>query len=77
LRTLPSTTLLEPLLTGGDDYEILATVPAGKLEPVWSEAAAKGIAVTEIDNSRAGGSVRVLDQHGKALAFARASFSHF
>jgi thiamine-monophosphate kinase len=71
-------TLLEPVLTGGDDYEILATVPAGKLEAMRSEAAAKGVAVTEIGTIRAReGPVRVLDQHGKALAFARASFSHF
>ena len=57
---------------------ILATVPAGKLEAVRSEAAAKGVAVTEIGTIRAReGPVRVLDQHGKALAFARASFSHF
>jgi len=70
-------TLIEAVLTGGDDYEILATVPAGKVEPLRTEAAGNGVAVTEIGTVRAGHSVRVLDQHGNALAFARPSFSHF
>jgi thiamine monophosphate kinase len=48
-------------------HEILATVPAGKLEAVRSEAAAKGVAVTEIGTIRAREDpVRVLDQHGKS-----------
>jgi thiamine-monophosphate kinase len=69
--------LMETVLTGGDDYEILATVSAGKVEALREEAAAKGVAVTEIGTVRTGHSVRVLDQNGNPLAFARPSFSHF
>jgi thiamine-monophosphate kinase len=65
-------------LCQGDDYEILAAVPANKLEALRSEAAAKGVAVTEIGMIQAGdGRARVLDRHGNPLAFARPSFSHF
>jgi thiamine-monophosphate kinase len=71
-------TLMEAVLTGGDDYEILAAVPAGKLEALRSEAAGRGVAVTEIGMIQAGGGrPRVLDRHGNPLAFARPSFSHF
>ncbi|HEY7246594.1 MAG TPA: thiamine-phosphate kinase [Xanthobacteraceae bacterium] len=70
-------TVIETVLTGGDDYEILAAVPAGKVETLRKEAAARGVAVTEIGTMRAGDSVRVLDQDGNPLAFARPSFSHF
>jgi thiamine-monophosphate kinase len=70
--------LIEAVLTGGDDYEILAAVPANKLEALRSEAAGKGVAVTEIGMIQAGdGRARVLDRHGNPLAFARPSFSHF
>jgi thiamine-monophosphate kinase len=71
-------TLMEAVLTGGDDYEILAAVPAAKLEALRSEAAGRGVAVTEIGMIQAGGGrPRVLDRHGNPLAFARPSFSHF
>ena len=71
-------TLLETVLTGGDDYEILAAVPPDRMEALQCEAAANGVAVTEIGSIRAGkDDARVLDQHGNPLAFVRPSFSHF
>jgi thiamine-monophosphate kinase len=70
--------LIETIVTGGDDYEILATVPAERVEALRNEAAAKGVAVTEIGTVLAGdGAPRLLDQGGNPLAFARPSFSHF
>ena len=69
---------LEAILTGGDDYEILATVAPKELDPFLREAARRDIAITEIGTLDAGeGQVRVLDKNGAALAFARPSFSHF
>ena len=71
-------TLIEPILTGGDDYEVLASVPPDKVEALRARAAAKGVAITDIGLVSAGTAApRVLDRDGRPLAFARASFSHF
>jgi thiamine-monophosphate kinase len=70
--------LLERLLTGGDDYEIVATVAAGNLGALIAEAAAAGVAVTEIGRVKAGeGRAEFLGTDGRPLAFAHPSFSHF
>ena len=70
--------LIETILTGGDDYEILACVPAGKVAALRQQASAAGVALTEIGSVVAGqGKARFLDAEGKALALARPSFSHF
>lgn len=69
-------TLIETALTGGDDYEILLTLEPDKLAAFRAAADAAGVAVTEIGRVVAGRGARFL-QDGKALAFTRASFSHF
>jgi thiamine-monophosphate kinase len=70
--------LIETILTGGDDYEVVACVPAGKVEPLRQQASAAGVAVTEIGVVTAGqGEARFLDLGGQPLAFRQASFSHF
>jgi thiamine-monophosphate kinase len=78
LRADPA--LIEPALTGGDDYEVLASVPAAKLESLRAQAAAAGVAVTAIGRFLSAGDTgpqaRFLAA-GKPLAFARTSFSHF
>jgi len=66
------------LLGGGDDYEILATVPPAALSQLQRRGAELGIPFTDIGVIEAGdGPVSVLDRNGKALDLARASFSHF
>ena len=70
--------LIETILTGGDDYEVVACVPAGKVETLRRQASAAGVAVTEIGAVTAGqGTARFLDPDGQPLAFRQASFSHF
>src|SRR5215470_11964966 len=70
--------LIETVLTGGDDYEIVACVPAGKVETLRQQASAAGVAVTEIGAVTAGqGTARFLDPGGQPLVFRRPSFSHF
>jgi len=69
--------LIEPILTGGDDYEILATVEDAKLEPLRQAAAAAGVTFTEIGRIAGGEGTRFLDGDGKVLAFKQASYSHF
>jgi len=70
-------TLIEPILTGGDDYEILATVAASQLGPLQAAAAAAGVAVTAIGRIGDGPGVQVFDDDGKVLAFRQGSYSHF
>ena len=70
--------LIETILTGGDDYEVVACVPAGKVELLRQQASAAGVAVTEIGVVTAGqGNARFLDPDGQSLVFRQASFSHF
>jgi thiamine-monophosphate kinase len=70
--------LIETVLTGGDDYEVLASVPAEQLAAFEHAAAAVGVAVTAIGDVIAGdGEARFTERDGRPLAFARTSFSHF
>jgi len=68
--------LIEAALTGGDDYEILATVAPGELAAFQAAARAVGVALTEIGRVEAGEGARFV-RDGKALTFAQPSYSHF
>jgi len=68
--------LIETVLTGGDDYEILLTLAPGKLAALRAAARAAGVPLTEIGRIVAGEGTRFID-HGKVLAFAKPSYSHF
>ncbi len=68
---------LELVLTGGDDYEIICTVPRTKAESFRTAAAAAGVPVTELGEIKTGGGARFMDAAGNPLVFKRASFSHF
>jgi thiamine-monophosphate kinase len=70
--------LIETILTGGDDYEVLAALPGRDTERLRKAAKQAGVTITEIGRVSAGsGRARFLDQHGRALKFVRPSFSHF
>ena len=68
--------VIETALTGGDDYEILLTLPAERLASFRSAAEAVGVAVSEIGVAVAGKGARFV-RGGETLAFTRPSFSHF
>ncbi len=68
--------LIETVLTGGDDYEIVLTLAPEKLPAFRAAAKAAGVAVTEIGRVRAGEGARFI-REGKTLDFARPSYSHF
>jgi thiamine-monophosphate kinase len=68
--------LIETMLTGGDDYEIMLTLAPQELPALRAAAKAAGVPVTEIGRVEAGEGARFM-HNGKALAFARASYSHF
>jgi thiamine-monophosphate kinase len=70
--------LVETILTGGDDYEVLASVPSEKLEALREAGQREGVAVSEIGRASAGsGEPRFFMSDGTELNFARPSFSHF
>jgi thiamine-monophosphate kinase len=65
-------------LTGGDDYEILATVRPKAASAFRNAAARAGVAVTRIGRVTEGaGTPMVLDWTGEALSIGKASFDHF
>ncbi len=69
--------MLETALSGGDDYEIVCTVPAAKSDSFRAGAQAAGVAVTEIGEVKAGEGARFLADDGHTINFKHASFSHF
>jgi thiamine-monophosphate kinase len=70
--------LVETILTGGDDYEVLATIPADVVPAFFNAAVTADVKVTEIGRIAAGdGTARFVSEHGEVLRFARPSFSHF
>ncbi len=71
------TTVLEMAVTGGDDYEILATVPADQAGSFETEAARAGVPVTCIGEVLAGrDQPSFVDAGGGSVHFARPSYSH-
>jgi thiamine-monophosphate kinase len=68
---------LESALTGGDDYEIVCTVPKARCASFKAAVGAANVAVTEIGEVKAGEGARFLAKNGQPLAFRQASFSHF
>jgi len=69
---------IETLIAGGDDYEILCTVPEGNADAFTKAARQAGVAVTAIGTIMAGeGPARFLDGEGREIALPRLSYSHF
>ncbi|MDX2308243.1 MAG: thiamine-phosphate kinase [Hyphomicrobium sp.] len=69
--------VLERIVTGGDDYEVLAAVPPDRLARFAADAEARGLAFTEIGILTADGGVEILDQSGRAREFSRPGWDHF
>ncbi len=68
--------LIETVLTGGDDYEIVLALAPKDLAAFCAAARAAGVPATEIGRIAAGRGARFIHD-GRTLAFARPSFSHF
>jgi len=67
--------LMETILTGGDDYEVLAT---HAVDAFCRAAQAANTKISEIGTIAAGeGTASFIDERGKKLRLARPSFSHF
>jgi thiamine-monophosphate kinase len=69
--------LIETVLTGGDDFEVAATVSPRKLDAFRAAASRARVNVTEIGRITVNKGAEFLDPDNRPLRFARASFSHF
>ncbi len=69
---------MDTVIGGGDDYEILATVPPGNAAGFQDASAAGGVGVTNVglivEGNRA---PRFLDAKGGLVTFPHAGFEHF
>jgi thiamine-monophosphate kinase len=69
---------IDTIVSGGDDYEILCTIPEDSFEAFVQAAGQAGVAVTSIGMVVAGSSVpSFLDGEGREIALPRLSYSHF
>lgn len=68
--------LREGLLSGGDDYEILACIPLRELDGFLAAAAACGVPAIPVGSTSAGSGLR-LREGGVALDLSPGSFRHF
>jgi thiamine-monophosphate kinase len=69
---------LSTLVSGGDDYEILCTVPEDRIDGFAQAAREAGVAVTSIGTIIAGNTAtRWLDAEGREISLPRLSYSHF
>lgn len=69
---------IDTLITGGDDYEILCTVPEADFEAFAEDARKAGVAISPIGAVIAGSAApSFLDERGRELALKRRAWSHF
>ncbi len=78
-RRLVSTepSLLIDLVTAGDDYEILCTIPPVHEAAFMAAAAVAGVAVTRIGDVASGSGLSILGQNGAPLTLDRSGWDHF
>jgi thiamine-monophosphate kinase len=78
LAALPEALQLRCLLSGGDDYELLFTAPAGADAQVLQAARQAAVAVHRVGRITAGGGLTVRDAAGQALDLrGLGSYDHF
>jgi thiamine-monophosphate kinase len=75
IRHLPD--LRETAFTGGDDYELLVSVPAAKAKAFQAQCLAAGIAVSQVGfTTAAPATIRFLEADGTERQFQSASYIH-
>jgi len=68
--------LLETALSGGDDYEILFTVPQVKLNAFEKAASLQDIRISRIGQITNGAGIKVFDTTGELVEFEKTSYDH-
>ena len=69
--------LFDPLVTGGDDYEILAAVPPERLDAFLAASAEAGVATTAIGTVTKGTALPLFRRAGEERRYERGSYRHF
>ncbi len=69
--------LIGPILSGGDDYEILCSVPVAKAAAFEATAKAENQTVTQIGRARAGKGAPVFRDRRGPVALSALSYQHF
>lgn len=69
--------LIDRVLTGGDDYEILFTAPASAAKMFERLAEQDGTPITRIGRTEPGKGVSVVNSAGKRRVLARGGWTHF
>jgi thiamine-monophosphate kinase len=69
--------LSDAVVSGGDDYEILATVPPGRAADFEEAAMELGAAVTDIGEIEEGRGLTLLDGNGLPVTLAKLGYDHF
>jgi thiamine-monophosphate kinase len=69
---------LEQILSGGDDYEILCTIPENRFDAFEAAAKVAAVTVASVGTVLAGlAAPRFIDAQGVEIALPRLSYSHF
>ena len=69
--------LFDRMVTGGDDFELLVTVPPPRLDRLLAAAASAGVAMTVIGSVTEGEGLPVFRDGASERRYERGSFSHF
>ncbi len=69
--------LIDRIVTGGDDYEVLCTMAEDQVRPFLAAAAAVGVAAAAIGRVVAGEGLPVFRDGGAERRYERGSFRHF
>jgi thiamine-monophosphate kinase len=69
--------LYDRMVTGGDDYEILCTIPACKAADFEQKALLAGVRVTKIGTMQEGEGHPVFEREGRSITYPQGSYSHF
>ncbi len=70
--------LLPWMLAGGDDYELLVTIPPARMPKLWELARRYGWDVYDIGEVRAADEgLRLIDPRGQRISLERTGYKHF
>jgi len=77
LQTLTREAALDYALSGGDDYELLCTVPAENIEKLKQAFVAAHLPLYEIGEITADLSLQLLEEKGQAFLLKKSGYTHF
>ncbi|MBO6825712.1 MAG: thiamine-phosphate kinase [Sneathiella sp.] len=66
----------QDILSGGDDYELLFTIPSRKRDELQRLENECAVPISVIGKVKAGDGVHVLDENGALMSFARTGWQH-